>query len=204
MEISFEFAYWNSVLGSLTKSKIPVLPFIPGHREPPSRRLEVISAWEGIQNILSDLIERFQIKTERCLEFGVEFGFSTVALSSYFDSVVGVDIFCGDKHTINKQDIYEKTLSRVSPYSNIKLIRSDYREFIKREKGSFGLIHVDIVHTFADTFACGLWSANHSQCAIFHDTESFPQVKQAVAEIARATGKQFYNFRESYGLGIVV
>jgi hypothetical protein len=204
MNLNFERAYWESVLSGLMKPKIDVTPYIPVRRVPPVRRLEVISAWEGIQNILADLIERFHIKTDRCLEFGVEFGFSTVALSSYFDSVVGVDIFCGDKHTTNKQDIYMETMKRISPYSNIELIRSDYRDFIQGEHGSFGLIHVDIVHTFADTFACGLWSARHSQCAIFHDTESFPQVKQAVAEIARVTGKKFYNFQESYGLGILV
>jgi hypothetical protein len=204
MRVSFELAYWESVLSGLVKPKVAVTPYIPAHRVPPARRLEVISAWEGIQNILADLIDRFHIKTDRCLEFGVEFGFSTVALSSYFESVVGVDIFHGDKHTTNKQDIYKETLDRMSPYPNIGLIRSDYRDFIQGDHGSFGLIHVDIVHTFADTYACGLWSANHSQCAIFHDTESFPQVKRAVAEIARATGKKFYNFQESYGLGILV
>jgi hypothetical protein len=204
MRVSFELAYWESVLSGLVKPKVAVTPYIPAHRVPPARRLEVISAWEGIQNILADLIDRFHIKTDRCLEFGVEFGFSTVALSSYFESVVGVDIFHGDKHTTNKQDIYKETLDRMSPYPNIELIRSDYRDFIQGDHGSFGLIHVDIVHTFADTYACGLWSANHSQCAIFHDTESFPQVKRAVAEIARATGKKFYNFQESYGLGILV
>ena len=204
MNVSLELAYWESFLSGLVKPKVAVTPFIPAHRVPPARRLEVISAWEGIQNILADLIDRFHIKTDRCLEFGVEFGFSTVALSSYFDSVVGVDIFHGDKHTANKQDIYKETLDRMSPYSNIELIRSDYRDFIQGDHGSFGLIHVDIVHTFADTYACGLWSANNSQCAIFHDTESFPQVKRAVAEIARATGKEFYNFQESFGLGIVV
>jgi hypothetical protein len=170
----------------------------------PERRLPVTSAWEGIQDILLDIIERFHIRTDRCLEFGVEYGFSTVALSSYFDSVIGVDRFCGDKHTVNKANIYEETRKRLASYPNIELVRSDYREFIRAEHGSFGLIHVDIVHTFADTFACGLWSVNHSQCTIFHDTESFPQVRQAVVEVARVTGRTFYNFAESYGLGIVV
>ena len=125
-------------------------------------------------------------------------------MSSYFESVIGVDTFHGDRHTNNKDDIYDETSRRLSPYPNIKLIRSDYRDFIKQDYGTFGLIHVDIVHTFADTFACGLWSANHSHCTIFHDTLSFPPVKQAVVEIARATGKKFYNFEESFGLGILV
>jgi len=201
---NFEFAYWQSVVAGLAKPKIPVTPYAPNRREPPARALEVTSAWEGIQNILADLIERFNIDTTRCLEFGVEYGFSSVALSSYFGSVTGVDTFQGDRDTVNKDDIFQATKNRLAPYSNIEVIRSDYRDFIKQDHGTFGLIHVDIIHTFADTFACGLWSANHSQCTIFHDTESFPQVKQAVREVARHTNKTFYNFSESYGLGILV
>lgn len=204
MRYDLEFAYWRSIVAGLAKPKVPIVPYIPTHRQPPSRGLQVASAWEGIQNILADLIERFQIDTSRCLEFGVEFGFSTVAFSSYFESVIGVDTFHGDRHTENKQDIFDETARRLSPYTNIELIRSDYRDFIKQDHGTFGLVHVDIVHTFADTFACGLWSANHSRCTIFHDTESFPPVKQAVVEVARATGKKFYNFDESFGLGILV
>jgi hypothetical protein len=199
-----EFAYWRAVLAGLAKPKVSIIPYIPGRLQSPQHSLQVLTAWEGIQNILADLIERFHIDTRCCLEFGVEYGFSTVALCSYFESVTGVDTFHGDRHTSNKEDIFEETVRRLSPYPNIELVRSDYRDFIKQDRGKFGLIHVDIVHTFADTFACGLWSANHSQCTIFHDTESFPQVRQAVAEIARVTGKTFYNYQESNGLGILV
>jgi hypothetical protein len=204
MQVILELAYWQSVLSDLFKPRIPVLPYIPGRREAPARTVNVESAWKGIESILSELIERFQIHTDACLEFGVELGFSTAALSSYFNRVIGVDTFCGDIHTTNKRDIYQETAQRLSPYKNIELVRSDYRDFIGEEHGVFGLIHVDIVHTFADTYACGLWSARHSQCTIFHDTESFPQVKRAVMEIARATGKRFFNFTESHGLGILV
>lgn len=204
MRVIYELPYWRSVASDLYKPKIPILQYVPNRRETPARKLNVHSAWKGIENILSDLIERFQIPTDVCLEFGVELGFSTTALSSFFNRVIGVDTFLGDIHTKNMRDIYEETSQRLSPYRNIELIRSDYRDFIQKEDRCFGLIHVDIVHTFADTFACGLWSAKHSQCAIFHDTESFPQVKRAVAEIARATGKRFFNFKESHGLGIVV
>ena len=162
------------------------------------------SAWTGIETVLQELIDRVQIGTSRCLEFGVEYGFSTVALSSYFDSVIGVDTFLGDRHTNNIKDIYDETVSRLAPFENIRLVRSDYRDFIKSHDSSYDLIHVDIIHTYADTFACGLWSAKHSKCTLFHDTESYPEVKQAVVDIARSTGKKFYNFEESYGLGILV
>ena len=204
MKQEFELAYWQSVLSTLPKAKVPVVPFLPARRQPPARGLEVVSAWEGIQNILADLIDRFHIDTASCLEFGVEFGFSTVALSSFFTSVTGVDTFQGDRHTVNQDDIYEATKARLAPYSNIRLVKSDYRDYIQQDQARYGLIHVDIIHTFADTYACGLWAANHSQCAIFHDTESFPQVKQAVREIARTTGKKCFNYEESYGLGIIV
>jgi hypothetical protein len=147
--------------------------------------LQVNSAWMGIESILADLIERFEIQPRRCLEFG----YSTVALSSYFDSVTGVDIFIGDKHTANRKDIYGDTVKRLAPFENVRLIRSNYKEWIQQDDTSYDFIHVDIVHTFADTFACGLWSANHAKCVAFHDTESFPAVKRAVAEIARQTGK---------------
>jgi hypothetical protein len=200
----FELAHWQSRLKSAFQPRIPVQPYVPSARQTPLRTLDVNSAWAGIERILADLIGQFDIPTERCLEFGVEFGFSAVALSSYFQSVTGVDTFQGDIHTVNNQDIYDDTRARLAPYPNIQLVRSDYRDFIKQDHGDFGLVHVDIVHTFADTYACGLWSARHSRCTIFHDTESFPQVKQAVREIARATGKKVYNFEESYGLGIVV
>ena len=82
MRNSFEIAYLKSIAGAVVKPRIPVTPYIPNHRMAPARRLEVLSAWDGIQDILSDIIERFQLNTDRCLEFGVEYGFSTVALSS--------------------------------------------------------------------------------------------------------------------------
>ena len=204
MSQEYEFAYKLSVLLGKVRTTVPIVPYIPTRRQPPQRSLNVVSAWEGNQNILADLIERFHIDTKRCLEFGVEYGFSAVALSSFFASVTGVDTFHGDQHTINKDDIFDETVRRLSPYSNIELIRSDYRDFIKQEHGTYGLIHVDIIHTYADTFACGLWSARHSDCTIFHDTNSFAPVRQAVLDVARKTGKKFYNFQESYGLGIVV
>jgi hypothetical protein len=199
-----EAGYWRSAAAALARPSVAVVPYIPARREVPQRQLKVPSAWDGIQFIIADIIERFGVGTERCLEFGVEFGFSTAVLSSYFDSVIGVDTFVGDAHTANRDDIYSATVARLTSYSNVQLVRNDYRNFIKDERGSFDLIHIDIVHSFADTHACGLWSAKHSQCAIFHDTESFPQVKRAVIEIARQTGKTFYNFPESFGLGILV
>lgn len=199
-----EVGYWKSVVTNLRAPRVPVFPYVPEHRQLPPRVLTPPTAWKGIESILGDLIQRFNIGSRRCLEFGVEHGYSTVALSCFFDTVTGVDTFHGDKHTENKNDIYAQTSERLSGFSNIRLVRSDYRDWIAKDDSFYDLIHVDIVHTYADTFVCGLWSARHAQCAIFHDTLSFPAVKRAVLDIARQTGKRFYNFEESYGLGILV
>lgn len=199
-----EIDYWRSVLVGLISKEVPVLHYTPQRRELPSRVLSVFSAWKGIESILGDLIERFEINKGRCLEFGVEYGYSTAALSSFFESVTGVDTFVGDKHTGNLRDIFAETSARLSDFKNIQLIRSDYRQWTKCDHGFYDLIHVDIVHTYIDTFTCGLWSAQHAPCVLFHDTQSFPAVKRAVIDIARRTGKSFYNFEESNGLGILI
>ncbi len=199
-----ETGYWRAVWRGIRCARVPVLPYVPLCRRLPERVLPVETAWRGIESVLADLIERFHIGRQRCLEFGVEYGYSTAALSCFFKSVKGVDTFAGDRHTVNKTDIFRETASRLAPFPNINLIRSDYRDWILNDNGRYDLIHVDIVHTFADTHACGLWSVEHAPCVLFHDTESFPTVKRAVMEIARSTGRRFYNFKESNGLGILV
>jgi hypothetical protein len=202
--VLLEIGYWRAVWRGIRAADVPVLPYVPLCRQLPERVLPVETAWRGIESVLADLIERFHVGRERCLEFGVEHGYSTAALSCFFECVKGVDTFAGDRHTANKKDIFRETASRLAPFRNINLIRSDYRDWILNDSSRYDLIHIDIVHTFADTYACGLWSAEHAPCVLFHDTESFPTVKRAVMEIARATGRRFYNFKESNGLGILV
>ncbi len=198
-----EVEYWKSVIGGMVKPKVPVLPYVPKSRQLPSRVLPVDSAWKGIESVLPDLIGQFGIGTQRCLEFGVEHGYSTAALSCFFEAVTGVDTFQGDKHTYYR-DLYSETSNALSSFDNIQLVRSDYQDWIAKDDSFYDLIHVDIIHTYIDTFKCGLWSAKHSRCVLFHDTESFPAVKQAVTDIARESHKTFHNFKESYGLGILV
>jgi hypothetical protein len=202
--VTLELEYWKSILVGLNKPKVPILPYVPKSRQLPPRVLPVYSAWKGIESVLSDLIAQFGIGTERCLEFGVERGYSTAALSCFFDSVTGVDTFKGDKHTGERSDLYASTSDRLSAFDNIHLVRCDYRDWIAKDSSFYNLIHVDIIHTYADTYKCGLWSANHSQCVIFHDTESFPAVKRVLIDLSRDLGKTFYNFTESHGLGILI
>ena len=161
-------------------------------------------AWVGLESILLDIIEFSKIERNGALEFGVEFGYSTSALANYFKTVTGVDIFTGDPHAGHHGDIFDLTKNNLKEFENIQLVKSDYKDYIKNNEDRFDLIHVDIIHTYEDTYACGLWSAKHSDCTIFHDTQSYPEVKKAVADIAKKTNKKFYNYRQCNGLGIVV
>jgi protein-L-isoaspartate O-methyltransferase len=175
----------------------------PAVYERPAHVLSRYSAWRGLEYVIRDIITRFDVKTDACLEFGVEFGFSTVVLANYFAKVVGVDLFTGDVHAGLHDDHFASTAASLAAYPNIQLAQADYRDWIRTDTKTYDLIHVDIIHTYAATFECGLWSAQRSRCTLFHDTESFPEVKRAVAAIARKTNKRFYNFPLYYGLGIV-
>ncbi len=170
----------------------------------PSNTLDVDTGWRGHELIVRDIVDRFRLKTESCLEFGVEFGYSSVVLSNFFDRVVGVDTFEGDIHSSRKVDHYDETRADLKRFDNIELYKMDYKEWMRRDNNRYDLIHVDIIHTYDDTFKCGLWSATRSTCTLFHDTESFREVKKAVVDIARVTKKTFYNYKPHYGLGILV
>lgn len=170
---------------------------------PKLAEVPIESAWKGLDRILVDIIERFQIPLESALEFGVQWGYSTSALAQVFKKVIGVDTFAGDKcagfHNISFSD----TSKRLKSWSNIQLIQQAYQDRIRWDKEQYDLIHIDIVHTYEDTFALGSWAAGHARVVIFHDTESYPDVKRAVNDIAIQTGREFYNYQGSYGLGIL-
>lgn len=181
-----------------------IRPYKPRHLYKPEKMLEVTSAWKGLEMIIGDIITQFGLNGGKCIEFGVEFGYSAVVFSNYFKSVTGVDTFEGDIHTHNKQEHFQQTSERLSVYPNIQLFKSDYRDWIVQDHNRYDLAHVDIVHNYEDTFQCGLWAAQHSDCTIFHDTESFPDVRRAVKDIAKATGQHLYNYPHHFGLGILV
>jgi Methyltransferase domain len=179
--------------------------YVPRKLVTPPRLIDSKSkAWVGLEKIILDIIEFSGIERNSALEFGVEFGYSTAVFGNYFKRVTGVDIFVGDIHAGFHGDIYETTKNNLKDFDNIELIRSDYKDYIKKHDEFHDLVHVDIIHTYEDTYACGLYSAEHSKCTIFHDTQSFPDVKRAVAHIAKKTGKKFYNYRHYSGLGILI
>lgn len=176
----------------------------PAKKVKPTHLIKVTTAWAGLEQIIDDILTRFNIGRDNCIEFGVEFGYSSVVFSNYFKQVTGVDTFEGDVHTNNKLEHFEATTQNLAPYPNIKLIKANYKDWILQDETMYNFAHVDIVHNYKETYECGLWSVQHSQCTIFHDTESFPEVRQAVKDIAKATGKQVYNYPYNYGLGIIV
>ena len=178
-------------------------PYVPGTLYTPSNLLDVVSAWKGNEKVIKDIIDFTGIKTKSCLEFGVDNAYSTVAFSNFFDTVTGVDIFTGDFHAGLHEDNFISVSQAVSNIPNIKLVKADYKDFIKNNTEFYDLIHVDIVHSYEDTYRCGLWAAEHSDCTLFHDTISFMEVIKAVKDISKKTNKRFYHFRELYGLGIL-
>lgn len=169
--------------------------------------LDVPSAWKGLECVIGDIIKRFKIKTDKALEFGVEYGYSTVALSNFFTNVIGVDTFEGDQHTFHKNidGFYEGIKELLVPYKNIHLEKMSYQDYIRTKymNAPFDLIHIDIVHTYKETFECGDWAMQHADIVIFHDTESFSDVRRAVMDLAEKHKVEFYNYPKHYGLGIL-
>jgi hypothetical protein len=194
-----------SSLKKFIASKLyPLELYVPQKKTIPEKMIDIPTAWKGLELIIEDILIQFNIGRASCIEFGVEFGFSSVVFSNYFQKVKGVDIFIGDEHTEHKGDHYEKTKKSLESFSNIELFKSDYRDWIKQDNNQYDFAHVDIVHNYKETYECGFWAAQHSKCCIFHDTESFPSVKRAVYDIAKNTGKKAYNYPFHNGLGIIV
>lgn len=172
----------------------------------PEKVLENVgTAWVGLESIIEDIVNRFNIERKNALEFGVENGYSTVAISNFFEKVVGVDTFVGDVHAGQHTDNFQEVKNRLAPFQNIELVQSDYKDFIKTHNLSiYDFIHIDIVHTFDETYECGRWAIDHSKIVIFHDTLSFPDVNKAVGKIAEEKNITFYNYPNCHGLGILV
>jgi hypothetical protein len=182
-----------------------VIPYEPRYFYRPRNLIDVPTAWKGIESILHDLISRFCPDATRCLEIGVDYGYSTVALSNFFASVVGVDTFRGDEHAGARDvNLYERVRDALLAYPNIRLVQADYRDFFQSNPCcSFDLAHIDIIHTYDDTLACGRLAWEVSRMLMFHDTRSFPEVMRAVTDLADETGAQFYEWPECNGVGIL-
>ncbi len=165
---------------------------------------DVHSTWKGLERIIPDVIRRFNIKPDVAVEFGVWYGFSAAALANFFQQVVGIDTFEGDHDAGTPSDLYDSAYDTLQNYRNVWLVRSDYQSYIRGRVLTANLIHIDIVHDYEPTYELGRWAVDHADVVLFHDTEAFPTVKQAVSDIAEETGRMFYNYPKCHGLGILV
>ena len=182
-----------------------MIEFLPEKRENPRLETRTGSAWGDIPTILKDLIDRFNVKQDIALEFGVEYGYSTSALANYFTKVIGVDTFLGDEHSFVKENHIEFTKECLIDFSNIELVQSDYKDFIRDNNNMYDLIHIDIVHNYEPTYECGEWAVQHAPIVIFHDTISFPeQVGKACQDLCDKFNLKFHNYPHWHGLGILV
>jgi hypothetical protein len=183
--------------------KYPAAEFIPEQLIPPGYTVSGPSAWSGLEKIIAPLIAQFELKTANCIEFGVEKGYSTAVFAQLFDKVTGVDTFEGDRQA-GYRDTLEVAKSNLQRLKNVTLIKDNYQHYITTDDSMYDLCHVDIIHTYKDTFACGEWAVKHAKCVIFHDTESYPAVRKAVFDLSVKYGKKFYNYPKHHGLGILI
>ena len=190
--------------GFIARKRYPMKIYKPVKKEMPKNILQVNSAWKGLELIVEDILDRFDIGRDKCIEFGTEYCYSTVIFSNFFKKVKGIDLFTGDVHSGYKTGHYFETKKSISKFKNIDLIKVDYKDYIKKDDEQYDFAHVDIVHTYKETYECGLWAVKHSKCCVFHDTENFLEVKKAVFDIAKHTGKEVYNYPYHHGLGIIV
>lgn len=182
-----------------------MIDYIPSNREWPKmpQSENMWTSWGDIPSIIKQLIEDFQLNNKKALEFGVEYGYSTAAFANYFETVTGVDTFTGDMHSGFKENHINITKDNLKDFYNINLIQADYREFISKHNQLYDLIHIDIIHTYEDTYICGEWSVNHAKLTVFHDTESFPDVKNVCLDLSKKYKLPFLNYKPSHGLGII-
>lgn len=170
----------------------------------PPRLINVPTAWREVTPVIGDILEDFAVRRDTCLEFGVDYGYSTAVFANYFSHVTGVDTFLGDGHAGWRTNLLEQTASNLSGFSNISLIKSDFRDFIAEPRPQYDLIHIDIFHELEPTFDAGRWAVAHADVVLLHDTRSFPAVMRACELIAKDAGVKFYEWPVQHGLGILV
>lgn len=170
----------------------------------PPITVDVPTAWREVVPAIAPILRDFNVHRQTCLEFGVDYGYSTAVFANYFDSVIGVDTFLGDGHAGYRDNLLAQTQNALKGFKNITLVQSDFHDFIKETRPQYNLIHIDIFHELEPTFECGRWSIDHADVVLLHDTRAFPGVMQACELIAQNTGCKFYEWPVQHGLGILV
>lgn len=170
----------------------------------PYKLSDYISAWKGLENYILPIINNFGIKTDTMLEFGVDYGYSTDVFSKVFKKVIGVDSFISDPCLGHDQgDIFYNNIKEQFKGSNIELCRSSYQDFIKDNNNRYDLIHMDIIHTYKETYECAEWAIMHSNVVLLHDTYSFPEIHRVCRDLSLKHKWGFINIKECHGLGVL-
>lgn len=200
---------------SLAQS-VEIIPYVPKKPRDIGMLPPVPTSWTGLERILPDIIERFGVEPNFALEFGVWHGYSTAALGCLFKRVIGVDTFRGDRMAgyPPEEMMIERSRITLAPWPNITLVESSWQDLEPHALTTLGMnvacdrpdfVHIDILHTYEETLGCGrlAYKLNPRACFIFHDTESFPDVKKALIQLCSETGMHFYNYPHCHGLGIL-
>ena len=164
--------------------------------------IDVLSAWQPLAFVIKDILDRFNVKRDLALEFGVERAYSTTVFANYFKKVIGVDPFNWIFTDGFSRD-FETVKELVKGYKNIELINCYSEEFINEHYNErFDLIHIDIgyeTHCYATTFPSAEWAVQHCDCVLFHDTLTFPEINQVCEELSEKYGFDYYNYIEEAG-----
>jgi len=165
---------------------------------------DISSAWKGLERYIPDIITKLKIETNTALEFGVDHGYSSEALSNLFDKVIGVDSFIGDAHIIHEQgEEFYNTVKNSFTGTNVEIIKSSFENFIESNTNHYNLIHIDIVHEYQPTYECADWSIQHSDVVVLHDTISFPEIHRVCEDISRKHNANYVNIPNHHGLGVL-
>jgi len=166
------------------------------------RIVQVTSAWEPLRHVIKDIINRFNINQEKALEFGVERGYSTVVLANYFNTVIGVDPF-NWIFSDGADRGFDAVKKLLIDWNNIKLKQMMSDQFIEENADArFDIIHIDIgyeTHCYSTTFPSAKWAVQHSDCVLFHDIFSFPEINQVCEELSSEFGFDYYGYAEPIG-----
>jgi hypothetical protein len=170
----------------------------------PYNTKDVVSAWKGLEDYILEILNRYNVKRNIALEFGVDYGYSTDILSQVFNKVVGVDTFLSDIHTEHEQgDDFYYNIKNSFNKTNIDLYRLGYKSFIKNNNEFYDLIHIDIIHRYSETYECAEWAINHSNVVILHDTIAFPEVNDVCRDLSLKYKLGYNNIEYHNGLGIL-
>lgn len=175
------------------KKFIPDINHILGH---------ITSAWKGHEQFAYWLVN--EIKPKITVDLGVDYGFSTFALSHNNPGIVyGIDCFSGDEHAGFRDTLeYVNNIKNTYAFNNVEFIKGDFNEVASQWRETIDLIHIDGLHTYdavKNDYETWKKFTNQNTVFLFHDTESY---KNDVGKFFNELDLHKVNFTNSSGLGV--